>query len=102
MSKGLFDCNRCKRPVILNPPMSKRMGSDGPMTRTEALSLFRDAKGGMCSKCYAEHRAMQPPPPPILQNLTLEGLRDHQRGYSINGKGERVPFRAVEAWRPVE
>ena len=101
MSKGLFDCNRCKRPVVLNPPLNKRIGADGPMTRTEALSLFRDSKGGMCTDCYLEHQREQPLPPPILQNLTLEGLRDHQRGYRINGKGDHIPFRAVARWEPV-
>ena len=102
MSKGLFDCKCCKHPVVLHPPLSKRTGSNGPMTRAEALSLFRDNKGGMCSSCYVKQRSAQPLPPPILQNLTLEGLRDHQRGYRINGQGERIPFHAVACWEPVE
>lgn len=101
MSKGLFDCKRCKQAVILYPPLNKRMGANGPMTRDEAMFLFCESRGGMCSKCYVEHRSEQPPPPPVLQNLTLEGLRDHMRGYSIDSKGEHVPFRAVKGWEPV-
>ncbi len=101
MSKGLFDCKCCKRPVVLHPPLSKRIGADGPMTRAEAMSIFHDNKGGMCSTCYVKSRNEQPLPAPILQNLTLEGLRDHARGYRINGQIERIPFRAVARWEPV-
>lgn len=31
------------------------------------------------------------PLPPIVGKMTLEGLRDADRGYRINGKGEHIP-----------
>jgi RNase P subunit RPR2 len=56
-SNALFTCKKCNKPVILNPPLSKRIGSDGaPMSKADALSIFKDGKGGMCSDCYIKNR----------------------------------------------
>jgi len=53
----LFTCSKCHKPVKLSPPLSARRGADGgPMTKAEALHLFRDNKAGMCGPCYVEHR----------------------------------------------
>ena len=54
---ALYTCITCHKPQELVPPLSRRTGSDGhPMTKAEALTIFRDGKGGMCADCYLAHR----------------------------------------------
>lgn len=63
MSNALYICITCGTPVGLNPPLSQRIGNDGKaMTKAEALSLFRDSKGGRCTDCYIQHRDHGPVP----------------------------------------
>lgn len=63
MSVALYTCSTGRRPVVLNPPLSHRIGADGQaMKRAEALSLFRDSKGGRCADCYLAHRDQRPLP----------------------------------------
>jgi len=48
MSTPLYTCLDCKSPVHLNPPLSRRIGQNGiPMTKDEALCIFRDDKGAI-------------------------------------------------------
>lgn len=57
MSAPLYTCLDCERPVHLDPPLSRRVGQDGtPMTREEALCIFR---GGRCTKCYLAKRSRE-------------------------------------------
>ncbi len=60
MSTPLYTCLDCKSPVHLNPPLSRRIGQNGiPMTKDEALCIFRDDKGGRCTKCYLAKRSRE-------------------------------------------
>lgn len=54
----LYTCSECKTDVVLVPPLSQRKGADGQaMTREEALSIFRDGRGGKCTDCYLTQRS---------------------------------------------
>lgn len=60
MSNALYTCKECKNPVVLSPSLSQRTGADGrTMSREEALCIFRDGRGGMCTACYIKHRSQQ-------------------------------------------
>jgi len=41
-------------------------------------------------KAWADTVNTQPLPPTMYHKLTLEGIRDVQRGFSYNSKGEKV------------
>lgn len=56
----LYTCLDCKTPVELVPPLSQRTSGFGqPMTRAEALSIFRDGTGGRCTDCYLKQQREQ-------------------------------------------
>lgn len=51
-------CKDCGADLLarLSPPFSKRRGADGqPMTKSEAIHLFVDTRGGRCTDCYLAH-----------------------------------------------
>lgn len=60
MSAALYICLDCKKPVQLYPPLSRRTGADGqPMTKAEALSIFRGGRGGRCTACFLTKRSRE-------------------------------------------
>ena len=55
------------------------------MAKKQKLDTPRDGKA------WADVVNKEPMPPTVADKMTLEGLRDAQRGYRIDGNGNRIP-----------
>jgi len=88
----LYDCEKCSTPVTLSPALSDRRGHDGkPMTKAEALSIFRDRRSGLCEKCYALKQQQE-----MSELLRKHRERDAASVVRIEG-GRPPPFPSITA-----
>lgn len=100
-NKPLYNCKACGTGVVLSPPLSQRSGSNGPMTRKEALSLFRDAKGGLCVDCFIKKRKGESTAARILAVLSESNTFNNGDIVSLTGRLERHGYYRVDTERAV-
>lgn len=80
MSAPLFTCYACKTPVVLSPPLSHRTSSFGlPMTRADALHLFRHGDDGICTACMIRRRSESAKA--LMRKKGLESAARRAAGY---------------------